>query len=229
MASFFVTGTDTDVGKTFIACALLYQAQTQGWSTLGIKPIAAGCDEKDGQLYNSDAEMLRHYTSIELDYKQTNPVALREPIAPHIAAEKINLALSASQLSQHCQSLEALADILLVEGAGGWLVPINSQETLADLARLLKRPVILVVGLKLGCINHSLLTINAIKACGLRIAGWVANTIDHDMLVVEDNINALTQRISAPCLGVVPFDHEHSIERAASYLNIEPLLGTCSS
>ena len=222
---FFITGTDTDAGKTVVSCALLYAASQLGYPTLGLKPIAAGCEYHQQGFCNDDALALQRYSSINADYKIINPVALKPAIAPHIAARQAGISLDASALARHCQeALSSQSALAVVEGAGGWLVPLNDEQTMADLAYALKLPVILVVGMRLGCINHALLTVAAIKHSGLTLAGWVANQLDPNMSVFDDNVTTLKQRISAPCLGVVPFMPKLSIEQAAIALDIGKLL-----
>ncbi len=222
--AFFITGTDTDAGKTLVATGLLAAARARGLSTAGLKPVAAGCEATEQGLRNSDALLLQAQTSIDLYYEQINPVALAAPIAPHIAAQREKRNLSADRLAGFCRSSLRLADFTLVEGAGGWRVPLNPSETLADLARVLQLPVILVVGMRLGCINHALLTAEAIRNDGLQLAGWVANLRDADMPVLQENIDTLKARLPAPCLGVVPVLQNPSAELAAEHLDLS-LLG----
>jgi dethiobiotin synthetase len=228
---FFIAGTDTDVGKTMIACALLSKACEQGLTTAAVKPVAAGCtDTKDG-LRNDDALQLLSHCTMDLYYEQVNPVAFIEPIAPHIAAQKLDYRMRADQLIGYTRGvLMQGAQFSLVEGAGGWRVPINERETLADLAMGLSIPVVLVVGMRLGCINHALLSAQAINSDGLKLAGWVANCIDPEMPELEANIATLKQRLNAPLLGVVPNVADVSGAKAqakacGSYLDLVPLLG----
>jgi dethiobiotin synthetase len=204
---FFVTGTDTGVGKTLATVSLLRAFAAQGKSTLGLKPVAAGCEETGEGLRNEDALALMEAASVALPYEQVNPVALSAALAPHIAAALENRRVRVTQVVGLLRGamMQARADITLIEGAGGWRVPLNEQETLADLAREMKAPVILVVGLRLGCINHALLTAEAIRRDGLVLAGWVANTLDPDMPAREQNIATLASALAAPCLGVLPF------------------------
>lgn len=223
--AFFITGTDTDAGKTLVATGLLAAARQRGLSTLGLKPVAAGCVRGEQGLRNSDALALQAQTSIGLVYEQINPIALEAAIAPHIAAQREKRTLSADRLAGFCRSSLNQADFTLVEGAGGWRVPLNPRETLADLAQILRLPVVLVVGMRLGCINHALLTVEAIRHDGLPLAGWVANVLDADMPALQENIDSLAQRIPAPCLGVVPRLAEASAEAAAVHLDISLLLG----
>tara|TARA_B110000858_G_C17806179_1_gene478062 strand:+ start:1351 stop:2040 length:690 start_codon:yes stop_codon:yes gene_type:complete len=224
---FFITGTDTDVGKTLCASALLHLAQQRGLSCLGLKPVAAGCENghttETGELRNTDALSLMQFSSIKLPYEQVNPVVLSRFLSPHIAAELENQQLTAKRLIQGCKAgLETNAQFTLVEGAGGWYVPINSQETLADFATELGAPVVLVIGLQLGCINHSLLTAEAIERSGLKLAAWIGNSIDPSMEEKDRNIASLTERLNAPCLGVVP--RVDCVEDAALHLDLSPLL-----
>lgn len=224
-AKYFISGTDTDVGKTFIASALLAGAKAQGYSTLGMKPIAAGCAETAAGLQNEDALKLQQNSSIEMPYQQVNPVALKPAIAPHIALQEAGRRVNISQLAGFCRGvLMKKADLTLIEGAGGWRVPLNAQETLADLAKELQLPVILVVGLRLGCINHAILTAEAIQRDGVSLAGWVGNTIDPEMPRLNENIETLNAVIPAPCLGIMPYLDSNNCIEAAQYLKFDALI-----
>jgi len=224
--TFFVTGTDTDVGKTVVSAALLEAAKNKGLQTLAIKPVAAGCDNTIEGLRNSDALLLQKHMTIDLAYDQVNPIALEAPAAPHIVAATQGKTLSVSRLVGFCRgALMTKHDFSLVEGAGGWRVPLNARETLADLPRELNMSVILVVSIKLGCINHAILTAEAIKRDGLPLAGWVANRVQQDAISFEDeNIATLKSLLPAPCLGVLPYSSPLSIENLADHLVIEPLI-----
>ena len=220
----FITGTDTDVGKTVIATGFLAAANQAGLRTAAIKPIAAGCEETEQGMTNSDALQLQAAASHALSYQQINPVALVPAIAPHIAANEAGKRLTASRLTGFCRGLSLLpVDIVVLEGAGGWRVPINERETLADVACELNCAVILVVGMRLGCLNHALLSVEAIRRDGLKIAGWVANIIEPDMPRLEENIDTLKQRIAEPCLGVVPKLEDLSPQQVASYRTVPEL------
>lgn len=203
--AYFITGTDTGVGKTMVATGLLRLATSKGLSTLGLKPVSAGCEPIDGIWMNDDARELMLTSSVNPAYATVNPMALREAMAPHIAAAREGQTLQKDALAEHCRSWTAKADCTVIEGAGGWQVPLNDDETMADLAATLGYPVILVVGIRLGCINHALLTAAAIQQSGLQLAGWVANHIDAEMPVAEENVATLTERIAAPLLGRVPW------------------------
>lgn len=222
--AYFVTGTDTGVGKTLIANALLRLAHDAGLSTLGLKPVAAGSYLRNGMQVNEDAWELLQASSVTRDYAIVNPVALREPMAPHIAAERENVSLNMQSLVEHCRLHMASADFCVIEGAGGWLVPLNAANTMADLAAGVGAPVILVVGMRLGCINHALLTAAAVAAAGLPLAGWIANHIDPDMAVSEENVSTLTELLPAPLLGEVPAMDNPSAVFAARHLALATLV-----
>lgn len=223
---FFVAGTDTGVGKTFVSCLLLEAARQRALRTLALKPLAAGCEEQDGELRNEDALQLQQHMTQPLDYEQINPFALRAAIAPHLAAQQEGRRLLVSRMAGLVRgALMEPADFTVVEGAGGWYVPLNERETMADLVRELQLPVILVVGLRLGCLNHALLTARAIAQEGLPLAGWVANIIDPDMSEPAANIQTLQQRLSAPCLGVIPFSPGADLAKLATAIQLDPLSG----
>lgn len=217
----FVTGTDTDVGKTVIATGILSLANKVGLRTAAIKPVAAGSEDLGAGLQNQDALQLQSAASHQLPYQQVNPVALQAAIAPHIAAQEEGKTLSADRLVGYCRGLGLLpVDMLLVEGAGGWRVPLNSRETLADVARELNCQVIIVVGLRLGCLNHALLTAEAVRRDGLEIAGWVGNVIDAEMPRLEENIATLRKAFNEPCLGIVPRLTDLAPEQVATHLSL---------
>lgn len=193
--AFFITGTDTDVGKTHVACQIIAQYVAQGLKVVGMKPIAAGCELLNGEWVNQDVQKLCAASNVKAPRELVNPYCFNEPIAPHIAAAKAGVEIEISVIKQAFNQLTKLADIVIVEGAGGFLVPLNNTQTLADLATALNIPVILVVGVRLGCINHSLLTAEAIKARGLTLHGWVANQIDTNMPMQQENIETITQQL----------------------------------
>lgn len=222
--SWFVAGTDTGVGKTAVSCALLNAAAHVGLRTAAVKPVAAGCDD---QGHNEDALLLQSAMTASLEYRQVNPVALAAPIAPHIAANREGKSLQASRLAGLCRGVMfSEADFILIEGAGGWRVPLNPRETLADLAVQLQVGVILVVGMRLGCINHALLTAEAIRRDGLRLAAWVANQPGPRMDCHDENLETLRQMLPAPLLGDVPFIPDWEAAEAAKFLTIQPLLAS---
>ncbi len=225
MSGVFVTGTDTGVGKTVVSVALLRAAEQQGWKSLGLKPVAAGCERVGSDLYNEDALLLQEYASQRLAYGEVNPVALESAIAPHIAAQEAGVLPTVTQLRRHClPHLEDSNQFVVVEGAGGWRVPLNDEETLADLAVALKLPVVLVVGLKLGCLNHALLSVEAIRRDGLFVAGWVANQGSEPMPRLQENIASLASRLTAPCLARLPwYGDSLDIDAVAAQLNFSAL------
>lgn len=200
----FVTGTDTGVGKTLFAAALLHRLAGAGVRAAGFKPVSAGCEVRDGRLVNEDAALLAGAGAVPLPLETVNPVALEPAVAPHLAAAEAGLALSARSLASDYERVRSAAEFVVVEGAGGWRVPLGPEETLADLGRLLGLPVILVVGLRLGCLNHALLTAEAVRADGLELAGWVANVPDADMPRLEGNIATLEARLDCPLLVRLP-------------------------
>jgi dethiobiotin synthetase len=223
-ASFFITGTDTSVGKTCVAAALLCLARQSGKKTAAVKPVAAGCESSAEGLRNEDALALWRECTVPLSYEQINPVALAPAIAPHIAAEQAGKRLSISRLAGVCRGVMiSEAEFVVIEGAGGWRVPVSPSEMLSDLAKELNLPVIVVIGLKLGCLNHALLTVEAIKRDGLHIAAWVANQIDAEMACYKENLLALERLIPAPCLGQVPYLQSPSPAVVANYLDISKL------
>lgn len=217
--SFFVTGTDTDVGKTLIASALLHLLAGRGLRVVGMKPVAAGCEA--GVWH--DVAALQQASNVNAPLAWRNPYQFNPPIAPHLAAAQDHVNMELSVMHAAYVELSQLADVVVVEGAGGFCVPINATQTLADFAQLLNLPVILVVGVRLGCINHALLTVAAIHALGLPLAGWVANCVAEDMPVLDENIQSLIQRIDAPLLGIVPFLPNVTAHEAARCLQGDKL------
>lgn len=203
--SIFLTGTDTGVGKTLISAALLHALAKHHPRVVGMKPVAAGLMEVDGRWASEDVLALRAASTVAVPAELDNPVALAEPMAPHIAAQREGRSLEVAELMAAHQQLQALADVIVVEGAGGWRVPLNDHQTLADLAKALGAPVVLVVGMRLGCLNHALLTAEAIRADGLDLIGWVANHVDPDMAQPEENVASLRLRLGAPLLATVPW------------------------
>ena len=216
----FIAGTDTGVGKTLVSCALLAAANQRGMRSLGLKPIAAGAEQTPEGLRNEDAVAIAETMSVKLPYQQVNPVCLEPPIAPHIAAKEAGKRVTIAQLTGYCRgALMNPADLKLIEGAGGWLVPVNERETLAELAKELNCGVILVVGMRLGCLNHALLSARAIVAEGLPLLGWVANTIDPEMPRFAENLATLQSRLAAPCLGVIPYMDTLCPVKTSTYLD----------
>ena len=215
---YFITGTDTDAGKTWISLGIIEALKQQGKKVGVMKPISAGCEQTENGLRNQDALLLQQHSNIELDYDTINPYAFEPAIAPHIAAADAGIRMDIESLYQKLQTIEQQSDCIVVEGAGGWLVPLNDFQTMADLAKRFELPVILVVGMQLGCINHALLSVEAIRATGLPLIGWVANQVSAEMNRLDENIETLQQMIEAPMLGHIP--HLETFDAAAIAANI---------
>lgn len=201
----FVTGTDTGVGKTLVSAALLHTLARHHSRVVGMKPVAAGLVQSQGEWVAEDALALRAASTVAVAPRLDCPVMLPEPLSPHLAAARAGRHVAVAGLVEAYRELRAQADVVVVEGSGGWRVPLNQHETMADLAAALALPVVLVVGLRLGCLNHALLTAEAIRADGLTLAGWVGNSLDPAMACREENIDTLRQRLAAPLLGVLPW------------------------
>lgn len=210
MKSFFVTGTDTGVGKTFITCCLMRALLGQGLKVVGMKPLASGAEWREGQLRNEDALQLHALTNVNVPYEWINPYCFEPAIAPHIAAQQAGVAISIDLIHEAYQRLADLADVVIVEGVGGWSVPINKTQTMADLAVALKLPVVIVVGIRLGCLNHAMLTAQAIQASSSSLLAWVANSPDPDVGVWQENIDTLQSFLPAPLATVVTHQPIHS-------------------
>ncbi|MBA4142060.1 MAG: dethiobiotin synthase [Nitrosospira sp.] len=217
---YFVTGTGTDVGKTRVSCALLHAFGALGKTVAGMKPVAAG--RENGKW--RDVELLAAASSITAPYEQMNPYALLPPIAPHIAAEQSGVDIDIAVIRQAYLELRKIAEVVIVEGIGGFLVPLNDHQDSGDMARALGLPVILVVGMQLGCLNHALLTARAVRATGLPLAGWVANRIDPQMIAFEENVLALQYRLECPLLGVLPFERVPDIKRLSTFISLSDIV-----
>ncbi len=217
---FFITGTDTDVGKTRIALGLINKLNTMGHTTTVMKPLSAGCDSTPDGLRNDDAVQLIQQASFKPDYDKVNPYAFKPAIAPHLAAEKENTVIDLSRIKNIFDELSAQADYIVVEGAGGWKVPINKQQTMAELASALALPVILVTGMRLGCLNHAILTIESIQHAGIPIAGWIANTLSKDFTELDANIKTLKEHLEIPFLGTVPYMEKCEPQLTGQHINI---------
>lgn len=219
--SVFIAGTDTGIGKTHAACTLLHALRATGRQVCGMKPVASGCLATPEGLRNDDALALQAASSAPLPYAWINPVALPEPLSPHLAARHAGTTITLAPLSEAFGRLDASHDMVVVEGVGGWMVPLAPGLLASELARAWRLPVILVVGLRLGCLNHALLSARAITADGCRMLGWIGNRIDPAMAAVEDNLETLRESLPAPCLGVLP--HGVDPARAAARLDLAPL------
>jgi len=200
---YFITGTDTGAGKTWATIALMHYFRQQGKTVVGMKPVAAGCVMRQGQLQNDDALLIQQAASVPVDYRLINPYAYELPVSPHLAGRHNPVKLDT--VLAGFTRLQALADIVLVEGAGGWYAPVNQQEDISDLAKTLALPVIIVVAIRLGCINHAKLTYQAVRHSGLNCAGWIAMCTDAGMLMREENIQTIKTALDTPLLGVLPY------------------------
>ena len=220
----FVTGTDTGVGKTLVSAALVHGFARHGLRSAGLKPVAAGCREQQGRLLSEDVELLQAAANVQLAPAIVNPYAFAPPIAPHLAAAQTGREIVLQTVLHAVNEAAQHVDVLVVEGVGGFRVPLNAREDTADLAVMLELPVVLVVGMRLGCLSHALLTAEAIAARGLKLAGWVANVVDRDMAMAEANIAALRECLCAPCLGVIPHLGQPEFRTAESELECGQLI-----
>ncbi len=230
--AFFVTGTDTEIGKTFVCKGMLQALNDKGYKTAGYKPIAAGCDNTPDGLRNEDALTLQTHSSVELSYDEVNPIAFEAPVAPHLALKSTRTNDDVHYIpidkirEGFIHLLQKEANVIVIEGAGGWRLPLGGSylgnpRYLSEFVIERNLSVILVVGLRLGCLNHAVLTAEAIRNDGLKIAGWVANQVDPDMSLIDENIESLQQLIDAPFLGKVP--KVTSTKHAGHYLDLAEL------
>lgn len=229
MKGFFVTGTDTEIGKTTVSAGLTWALARSGLRVAPIKPLATGQERVDGHWVNEDVQRLRAATSLDLTDAEVGPLQMRTPCAPHIAARLEGIEIDRDRLLAAICRTAARAQVCVVEGVGGFRVPLTDTWDTADLAADLQLPVILVVGLRLGCINHALLTAESVRARGLHLVGWVANTVDAAMPHVADNLSALQMRLAAPCLGHVPRLADPNPAAVAAHLNLIPVLEALGS
>ena len=221
MSSWFITGTDTEVGKTVASTALLQAAKAAGLRSVGYKPVASGCEMTPDGIRNSDALALQRNSVLDLPYEQINPLAFLEPTSPHIVSAEENRPIEFATLSAGLMTLRQQADWVLVEGAGGWFTPLSASTTFADWVTLEQLPVVLVVGVKLGCINHAMLTAQVIKASGLRLAGWIANQVQPTGKRHAEYMATLQQRLPAPLLGEIPYlANSADFERLGGYVRL---------
>lgn len=223
--SVFITGTDTGIGKTFVSVALLHALRGAGLRAVGMKPVASGCVATAEGLRNEDALALQSASSGSPDYADVNPLAYAAAVSPHLAAAAEGRRVELAPVQAAYARLAACADVVVVEGVGGWLAPLSDTLVAGDLARVLGLPVILVVGLRLGCLNHALLSARAIAADGCTLLGWIGNRIDPAMLEPERNLDTLRTRLPAPCLGVIA----HDAATAAAARTLAPVLAALQS
>ena len=220
VAGLFITGTDTGVGKTWVSVALIKCLKDRGFTTLGMKPVASGCYRNPRGLRNQDALLLQANGSFPVDYSLINPYAFEPHIAPHIAACQAGVTIDLARIKDGYDCLRGQAEWVVVEGVGGWAVPLTDRQSVSDLAALLGLPVVLVVGLRLGCLNHALLTIESICHSKCIFTGWVANQTDPDFSFVSKNIDTLRKKIPAPLIGVVPYLGDAKPVAIAEFLNL---------
>lgn len=221
--AYFITGTDTGVGKTLVSQGLIAAFIAKGYKTAAMKPIASGCHETQHGLRNEDALRLQQSANIRHDYEQINPYAFMPPISPNIAARQVGTVIDLKRIDQARHEIARQSDMVIVEGVGGWSVPISEAQTTADLAVALKMPVILVVGMRLGCLNHALLTYDAIQRSGLKLSAWVANCIDPEMECVHENIDTLKGFFNIPFLGMIPHMKEEDPVLVSGYMDVSAL------
>lgn len=205
----FIAGTDTEVGKTYVTEKLLYLYNEAGYQTLGLKPVASGAKWQNNKLYNDDATTLMQASSVKnIAYDTINPFVFENPVAPHLAARIEGTELTVNKIKQHIDHtwITIAADVYILEGVGGWAVPLNSRELMSDLVKMLELPVILVVGIKLGCLNHAILTVKTMAQSKTPLLGWIANCLVPETQLINENINTLKQWITAPHLATIPFD-----------------------
>ena len=221
---FFITGTDTGIGKTAIALGMMAALQEKGFKVAAMKPVSAGGELTGEGLRNEDAVMLMRQSSVDLPYEVVNPYAFEPAIAPHIAAGQVGVEMQTEPLLADLNNIREQCDIVMVEGAGGWLVPFNKSETMADVAKSMDLQIILVVGMRLGCLNHALLTQDSIKQMGMRFSGWIANSIIPDFPYSTESLHTLEKRLHAPLLGTIPYKKLPDPVYISNHLDINKLL-----
>lgn len=227
MSGFFITGTDTEIGKTFTSTLLIKLLGDEGLNVIGMKPIASGAKIIDGELKNEDALSLIDASNVDVSYKNINQYVFEPAVSPHIAAKQVNVEIEIEKIKNNFSDLEKISDVVVVEGVGGWYAPLSSHTTVADLAEGLQLPIILVVGLRLGCLNHALLTAQTIRQSGLPIAGWVANHVDNDFSSCEENIITLKHFLhDFPFLGYIPYQTNLKDIASQHHLNKQSLIHT---
>lgn len=221
--SVFITGTDTEVGKTFYSERLLHSLNAEGIATAAMKPLASGAEVYDEKLRNADALVLQQAANTSFSYELCNPYCFKAAIAPHLAAKQAGVRIDVDVILRAHEQLQRQADVTVVEGVGGWLVPLDEDQTVADLVQAMGLPVVLVVGMRLGCINHALLTAENIKQRGVPLLGWVANVMDPNMSHLHENIESIAQRIQAPLLDTIEFINNPDVATPSRRTNIEYL------
>lgn len=221
----FITGTDTGCGKTAVAAGIIHRLRSRGMTAAGMKPVASGCRETPAGLRNEDAQRLLEAAGLPLDYDQVNPYAFAPPIAPHLAAEQAGVTIEADVVRKAFLALDKRTDCVVVEGVGGWAVPLGPDLMLADLARALDLPVVLVVSLRLGCLNQAILSARAVRDDGLRLAGWIASAVEPNMERAGANLASLRELLApTPCLGVVDHHPAPTPDAVARHLRFDRLM-----
>ena len=229
MSGLFITGTDTEIGKTFVSSLLIKLLAEEGLNVVGMKPIASGAKVIDGLLKNEDALSLMAASNVEVDYQSINPYVFEPAVSPHIAAEEAGVEIGIDKIKKHFDQLQKKSDVVVVEGVGGWYAPLSTNCTVADLAEELNQPIILVVGLRLGCLNHALLTAQAIRQLGLPVAGWIANHVEEDFSFAEKNISTLKHFLNDfPYLGHVSYQADSSNKLHQHHINKQELINSLS-
>ncbi len=208
MPGVFITGTDTEIGKTRVSCALLNTLNKKNIKTAGMKPVASGAELENERLVNDDAMQLIQAASLKLPYELVNPYVFNVPASPHISARLENQQIDLEKISSCYKEIESQADFVAVEGVGGWLAPLNETQTVADMASTLQLPVILVVGMRLGCLNHALLTAQHIQQSNLKLVGWIANCVENNFSYLNENIDTLIQLIDTPLIARLDFNKD---------------------
>ena len=224
MTSFIVSGTDTGIGKTWVTVALIRAFLDRGERVLGMKPLASGCEVIDNELRNEDALLIQQAGWQAVDYSLVNPYAFKPPVSPHAAAAKEGVQVSLETIFECYEILQGQADRVIIEGVGGWRVPFSDELSLKDLVKALKLPVIMVVGLKLGCINHALLTAEALDRDGIELRAWVANQLESDYLMQDATMRTLETSIPAPLLGLTPCLQTLQPDKLAEALDVDVLI-----
>lgn len=220
-SGYFITGTDTGVGKTWSTVALMHYFKNRGKTVVGMKPVASGCQVMDGKLKNEDALLLQENASLKIQYDDVNPYAFELPVSPHLAAAIAGCSIEFDVIINKFEYLKRQAECVLVEGVGGWLVPLNANQNVADLAKRVDLPVVMVVAIRLGCINHAMLTYKAILSSGLPCVGWIASCTESEMQCREENITTIAKSIEAPLLGILPYTEQADFDQFARQFNLK--------
>ena len=223
MYTYFIAGTDTNIGKTAITCSLIAKYVKEGFRVGGMKPVAAGCHMEEGYMVSDDVKKIIEVSNVDLNIDEISPYQFEMPIAPHISFKKNKKEIDIHLIKEHLRSFENEMDYLIMEGVGGYAVPLTENFSTANLIEALNVPIILVVGMKLGCINHALLTVESILNKKQKLSGWVANRIDEHMLAYDENVSFLKEKIKAPCLGEVPYLKDFNPIKASKFIDIAKL------